>query len=359
MNMRFLRVVMLVMLAGALGSGCAARNSLNAFSSDKGFQLTQDVPYDFANSLTLDVYRPLRTLDAPVVVFFYGGRWSSGDKAEAKFVGQALASRGYVAVIPNVRKYPEVRFPAFVEDAAKAVRWTRNVVDGYGGDPKKIFVMGHSSGAHIAAMLAMDGKYLQQAGGSRDWLRGMIGLAGPYDFMPITAPDLRDLFGPPDQFPYSQPVFFADGSNPPLLLMSGRDDETVPVKNTESLAASVAKAGGTVETVIYDKLSHEMIVGSLSSFLRGRADVLDKVESFIHRTLTASPKQSDEEIRATPLADTDSDVQSAPIIDYGNGDALGVPQAAPLIVESAPAASVDQVQNLPDAGMPADDPGLR
>lgn len=359
MNMRILLVLFVALLGALYETGCATRDSYNAFSSGKGFQLTQDVPYDFQKALTLDVYRPPQALNAPVVVFFFGGRWSAGDKAEAKFVGQALASRGFVTVIPNLRKYPQVRFPAFVEDAAKSVRWAHNVIDGYGGDPKKLFVMGHSSGAHIAAMLAMDGKYLQQAGGSRDWLRGMIGLAGPYDFMPITAPDLRDLFGPPDQFPYSQPVFFADGSNPPLLLMSGRDDETVPVKNTESLAASVAKAGGTVETVIYDKLSHEMIVGSLSSFLRGRADVLDRVESFIHRTLTAPPKSSGEEIRATPLAETDSDVRSAPIIDYGNGDALGVPQAAPLIVERAPPESVDPSPADPDAGTVTHDPTFR
>lgn len=294
-------VVLGCAVAGLL-AGCTSPQSLNRFSSDKGFQLTENLPYDREHGLGLDVYYPPQGAARPVVVFFYGGRWQSGDKAEYRFVGQALASRGFVAVIPNVRKYPQVRFPEFVYDGARALRWARDNAQNYGGDADKLFVMGHSSGAHIAAMLALNEEYLKKLGGSRSWLRGMIGLAGAYDFMPITAPDLRDLFGPVDRFQYSQPIYYVDGNNPPLLLIHGRDDEVLWVTNTTKLARAVAKAGGAVETVIYDKLSHEMIIASLASFLRGRADVLDNIEEFVLR-ISSQPRsvRPETEIRGTPL----------------------------------------------------------
>ncbi len=287
-------------------------------ASDTGYKLVENQPYERSRGLDLDVYYPPKANDAPVVVFFYGGRWTMGDKADFRFVGQALASRGFIAVLPNVRKYPKVRFPEFMEDAAVAVRWARENVRTYGGDPDKLFVMGHSSGAHIASMLALNPEYLKAAGADRDQLRGMIGLAGAYDFMPITAPDLRDLFGPVDRFPYSQPVFYVDGQNPPMLLMHGRNDDVSPVKNTENLAARVAKSGGAVETVLYDSLSHAMILSSMASYLRGRADVLDNVEEFIKRVAT-QPRtvRRETEIRGTPLISeeilpSDDDNFSAP-----------------------------------------------
>ncbi|MDD3763259.1 MAG: alpha/beta hydrolase [Nevskiales bacterium] len=338
-----------LLLISIVLSGCGSPAVLNTLSSDSGFVLTENVPYDATADLALDIYRPPRIVNAPVVVFFYGGRWSSGDKSEYKFVGQALASRGFVAVLPNVRKYPAVRFPAFVQDGARALRWTRDNIATYGGDPQRLFVMGHSSGAHIAAMLALDGQYLQQVGGSRDWLRGMIGLSGPYDFMPITAPDLRDLFGPIDRFRQSQPIFFVDGLNPPLLLMTGRDDEIVPAKNTLSLAAAVSRAGGPVETVIYDKLSHEMIVGSLASYLRGRADVLDHIEGFVVEHANASPQRPETEIQAIPLApDNVEGIQTQPLQPAGDDPASAAESGDPGWASDAePTPPPLQVETLP------------
>ncbi len=294
-------VAYFALVAAALLGGCASQQVLNSLSSDDGFQLTENVPYDAATGLTLDVYRPAGPGPAPVVVFFYGGRWSSGDKSEYKFVGQALASRGFVAVVPNLREYPAVRFPEFVNDGARAVRWARDNIANYGGNPQTLFIMGHSSGAHVSAMLALNGEYLKKAGMQRLELKGMIGLAGPYDFLPITAPDLRDIFGPPEKFQYSQPIFFVDGKNPPLLLAHGRNDDVIFADNTLNLARAVSKAGGAVETVMYDNLSHSMIIGSLASYLRGRADVLDQIEDFIKRTISAPPRSTEPEIRGTPL----------------------------------------------------------
>lgn len=289
-----------VMALLALGA-CTSRAVLNDLTTDEGYTLTADVPYDRANKLTLDVYSPHNVQNAPVVVFFFGGRWQQGDKSQYKFVGQALAAQGFLAIIPNYRLYPQVRFPDFVKDGANAVKWARDNAAQYGGSAGKLFVMGHSSGAHIAAMLALDEEFLKGVGGSRSWLRGMIGLAGPYDFMPITAPDLRDIFSPVERFPYSQPIFFVDGQNPPLFLVHGEDDEIIDVANTRKLAQAVSKAGGPVETLIYPKLSHDMAIGSFASVLNKRYDVLSQVADFIRRKSAAGANVRPGAIRAAPL----------------------------------------------------------
>ena len=313
--------LMVLMLAG-----CSGQQVLNRLAPDEGYTVAYDQVYDPATGMKLDVYTPRNARNAPTVVFFFGGRWSEGDKSGYKFVGQALASRGFVAVLPNYRLYPQVKFPAFIEDGAQAVKWTRDNIGSYGGSRERLFVMGHSSGAHIAAMLAVNEEYLKAVGGSRTWLRGMIGLAGPYDFMPITAPDLRDIFGPVDRFAYSQPVFFVDGKNAPLLLLHGEDDDAVWVKNTVNMARAVAKAGGPVETVIYPRLSHTMIVGAMGSLLRGRADVLDQVEAYIVKRADGGPVIPHTEIRATPL-DPEEGVHTQPLPE---------PLPAPVPVEEAP-----------------------
>jgi acetyl esterase/lipase len=263
-------------------SACAARSVVNAFVPDDGYTLHSGIAYGDHARQRLDVYVPEPAPSAaPVVVFFYGGRWRSGDRDFYRFVGQALAARGYVALIADYRLYPEVRFPAFVEDGARAVRWARTHAPDYGGDPQKIFVMGHSAGAHIAALLALDPQYLQAVGGERGWLSGMIGLAGAYDFLPLTDDDLQDIFGPPERYPLSQPVNHVDGRNPPLLLLHGRSDTTVRLKNTVNLAARVRAAAGPVQSVIYPVMGHVRIVASLAPPLRQASRVLDDIAGFI------------------------------------------------------------------------------
>ncbi|SEP89891.1 Acetyl esterase/lipase [Solimonas aquatica] len=324
-----LRLPLQALLGGLLAAallllgGCTA-GGLSALTTDQGYTLSQDVPYDRANKLNVDIYSPSDAKNAPVVVFFFGGRWEKGDKSEYKFVGQALASRGFVTILANYRLYPRVHFPDFIKDGANAVKWAHDNAAQYGGNPQKLFVMGHSSGAHIAAMLALNEEYLKAVGGSRSWLTGMIGLAGPYDFLPITAPDLRDLFGPVERFPYTQPIFFVDGQNPPLFLVHGENDEIVDVANTKKLAQAVSRAGGPVETLLYPKLSHELIIGSFASVLRGRSDVLDQVEDFIKRraAAAASANARDNSINAVPLQV--EEIQLAPTTIPEEG--IGTPQ---------------------------------
>jgi acetyl esterase/lipase len=303
-RLSFVRTLIPLLAILALLAGCTGPRVVNTFTPSGGYNVARDVPYEPAQGLTLDVYTPNGVQNAPVVVFFFGSRWArsgDSDKEYYRFVGQALAARGIVAVIPNYRLYPAVRFPAFVEDGARAVKWARTYAAGYGGSNDKVFVMGHSAGAHIAALLALNENYLKAVGGSRSWLRGMIGLAGPYNFLPITDPQLRDIFGPPEKFEQSQPIFFVDGRNPPLLLLHGENDEAVWVSNTSSLANAVANAGGPAETVIYPKMSHAMIITALGSMLRGSADVLDHIDQFVRQRANYTRSLDETEIKAVPL----------------------------------------------------------
>lgn len=279
-------------LVVGLAAGCSGTQLLNSMTPSGGYRHAPAVPYDPAQRLKLDIYTPVNTHAAPVVVFFYGGRWTRGAAADFRFVGQALASQGFVAVLPEYRHYPAVRFPAFAQDAAKAVRWTEAQIARYGGDPGQLFVMGHSSGAHLAALLALDPKYLAEAGGDRARLKGMIGLAGPYDFLPLTDGDLRDMFGPPERYELSQPIAFVDGDNPPLLLLHGADDTTVRVKNTLNLAAAVQRAGGPVESHVYPEMGHAWMLATLAAPLRGRSDVLERVADFVRRHAHGTPAGS-------------------------------------------------------------------
>lgn len=275
-----------LVLALVLSAGCSGQQVLNTLTPSSGYAFASAVVYDPAHRLTLDIYTPQDARRAPVVVFFYGGRWQEGTPADYRFVGQALASQGFVAVLPDYRHYPQVKFPEFVLDAAQAVRWTLQQVARYGGDPAQVFVMGHSSGAHLAAMVALNPEYL---GADRARLKGMIGLAGPYDFLPLTAPDLRDMFGPPERFALSQPIAYVDADAPPLLLLHGANDETVGAHNTRNLAAAVNRAGGFAETVIYEKLDHPWAVAVLAAPLRRRADVLERVARFVRERAGGRP----------------------------------------------------------------------
>ncbi|MCC2658172.1 MAG: alpha/beta hydrolase [Panacagrimonas sp.] len=281
--MRRLITGLTAILLLSFSTGCTTPGALNALTPTRGYDLAANIPYDTSRNLRLDIYSPQGVQNAPVVLFFYGGRWTSGTKDDYRFVGEALSSRGFIGVIADYRLYPQVRFPEFVDDGARAVAWLHSNARTYGGSPDKIFVMGHQSGAHIAAMLAIKEEYMSRAGGSRSWLRGMIGLAGAYDFLPITDPTLRDIFAPPEKYERSQPVLYAEGDNPPMLLMHGEDDDNTEIKNTRSLAAAVKKAGGPIETVIYPKMSHRMIIASLAKPIRGQTDVLGHVSEFVTR----------------------------------------------------------------------------
>lgn len=241
-----------------------------------------DIAFGSHERQRLDVYEPRNMGPGPhpVIVWFYGGSWDSGTRHGYDFVGRALAAQGFVTVIPDYRLVPEVRFPGFVEDGAEAVRWVQENIGDYGGDASRIVLGGHSAGAYIAAMLANDPRWLDE---SRSALRGMVGLAGPYDFTPLDVPSTIAAFGQWPDVMDTQPVRFVSGDAPPALLLTGADDTTVKPRNSQALSDRLAEAGVEADMVSYPGVDHIDIVIALSRPLRGRTPVLDDVTAFARR----------------------------------------------------------------------------
>jgi len=229
----------------------------------------------------LDIYAPTSgAAPAPVVVFFYGGGWTSGDRAIYRFVGRSLAACGVLVIIPDYRVWPETGFPGFLQDAAAAVAQARLLAPRHGGDPDRLFLMGHSAGAYIAAMLALDPTWLAAVGvEARDTLAGVLGIAGPYDFLPLKDPVLQQIFEPVG--PHTQPIRFAQNATVPFLLMSGSADVTVDPGNSQRLAARVRMEGGQAEVRLYPGLGHAAVLGALARPLRFLGPVRDDTCQFL------------------------------------------------------------------------------
>jgi len=268
--------------------GCTKFDVLNATVPPLGYCRTSGLAYGESPRQKLDVYEPSQKLDraAPVVVFFYGGSWQFGERRNYRFVGQALADHGIVAVLPDYRLYPEVTFPGFVEDGAKAVRWTHDNVARFGGDPSRVFLMGHSAGAHIATLLALDEHYLKDVGRSREIVRGVIGLSGPYDFTPGEESRVVFRMSRGDKAdPAIEPIHFAAAAaqGPPLLLIHGGRDSVIGQDNTVKFARAVQDAGGDARAVVYSKLDHAGVCLALASPFHWLAPVFRDVLEFVEQ----------------------------------------------------------------------------
>lgn len=267
-------------------TACSPLGFLNATAPRSGIAISRDLPYGENPRQRIDVYAPLRSaaerLDAPVVVFLYGGGWTEGSKSQYGFVARALAARGIVTIVPDYRLYPEVRFPTFIEDAARATRWARDHARHYGGDPHRLVLVGHSAGAYLAAMLTLDPHYLNVVGldPAQD-LAGCVGIAGPYDFLPLGTDELRSIFGPESGLGRTQPINFVTGKAPPMLLITGKRDNIVYPRNSIRLAARIRDHGGRVETIIYPWVGHRLLIGAFSRPLRFLAPVLDDISRFV------------------------------------------------------------------------------
>jgi acetyl esterase/lipase len=275
-----MRSVVLSLLMALSLADCSPVTVLNATAPKSGVTVDSGIDYAVGLDHQLDIYAPAPACaDAPVVVFFYGGGWEDGDRAMYRFVGAALAKRGVVVVVPDYRRYPDVRFPAFMDDAAAAVAWAHSHVARYGGDPNHMFLMGHSAGAHIATLLALDTHYLDDAGVDPGLITGVIGLSGPYDFLPLTDPVLQAIFGPENTWATSQPINYVTRTAPPMLLATGTADRTVYPRNTEHLADRLRSAGVGVDERHYFGIGHELMIGAfatpLSLLAPTRRDTLD------------------------------------------------------------------------------------
>ena len=277
-------------LALAVLASCTPAGLLNGISrlaGDGGVRVVaRGVSFGPDPRQKLDVYVPARVAPGerlPVVVFFYGGGWVAGERAEYGFAARAFAARGMIAIVPDYRLVPQVRFPAFVQDGALAVKWARDHAADFGGDPARIAVSGHSAGAYIAAMLTLDRHYLVDIGVDPKTIRAAALLSGPYDFYPWTEQRGRDAMGQWPRPAQTQPISFARADAPPMLLMHGTADTVVRPYNSERLAAKLKSLGAPVELRLYPGKSHVDTIKSLSPALRGSTPALADAIDFLRR----------------------------------------------------------------------------
>ncbi len=277
----YLTVVRMLSVMIALGSlcGCGALDVVNAVSPDGSYRVNEDIRYGDHVRQRLDW---LHTVEEKrgTVVFFYGGGWDSGNRKDYRWVVNPFAEAGFDVVIPDYRLFPEIRFPVFVEDGATALAYVLENAEG------PVFLVGHSAGAHIAGLLAYDENYLAEHGKSPEQLSAFVGLAGPYDFLPLVNPKLRTIF-PKEDRPDSQPINFVDGTEPPALLLHGSKDETVWPRNSRNLAAEVNRKGGSATFTDVPGIGHIRIVLALSGRFEGVAPVSRYVLSFLDSHLPA------------------------------------------------------------------------
>jgi acetyl esterase/lipase len=259
---------------------------VNAIAFGRNVEVTRDVRFAEGRRGLLDVYAPSNAAEAPLVVFFYGGGWEDGNRADYRFAAMALAKRGIVTMVPDYRLYPDVRFPDFIDDGARAVRWARRNATEFGADPGLIFLVGHSAGAYIAAMLALDHTRLDPA--SAQALAGMVGLAGPYDFLPLQSDVLKRIFAPAGgDLRASQPIAYARGDATPMLLVTGLRDKTVNPDNSRKLATRIRALGGRAETRFYKHIDHTLVMGAFSPLLRPIAPSFKDTLAFIAKRCDA------------------------------------------------------------------------
>ncbi len=287
MVMRFRSLVALLGLI-ALVTGCsppALLNGLDSLTPGAGgvTRLAHGAAYGALPRQKLDVWAPkTRTASLrPVVIFFYGGAWVKGSRGEYGFAGRAYASKGFVAVVPDYRLVPNVRFPAFVQDGALAVRWTREHAREFGGDPARVTLAGHSAGSYIAAMLTLDRHYLDAVGVPSSTIRAAALMAGPYDFLPLTDKRAVDALGNWPRPDETQPIHYARADAPPMWLAAGMADETVNPDNSRHLAARLRQLGAPVVLREYPGKSHVDLVMGLSKTFRGRVPTLEESSAFL------------------------------------------------------------------------------
>lgn len=288
-GLSFLTATGALLLAGA----CSPLTALNAVSPKDGYVRYEDLSYGPLPRQKLDVYVP--TEPKPpfrVVVFFYGGGWKSGSKDLYRFAGQALAARGFVAVVPDYRVFPEVEFPAFLADSAAAVRWTHNNIADYGGDLDHLFLMGHSAGAYNAAMISVNPEYLAAEGLSPEIISGVVGIAGPYAFNPLQYSSTRPIFESAAEADATQVVTFVDPGAPRMLLLHGLDDGTVKPVNSRRMAKKLSQAGAEVTLVEYRSLGHYIILAALASPFQGEDGIMDAAAAFIRGELVPIPEKA-------------------------------------------------------------------
>jgi len=262
---------------------CSPLALVNITVPNDTYRSVTNISYGAKSQQKLDIYKPSKLRHNTVVVFLYGGSWKRGHRSHYRFVGEAFASRGFITVIPNYRVYPEVQFPRFIEDAAAAIGWVQHHIAKHGGNAKKIVLVGHSAGAHIAALLALDPRYLKAAGVSQKFIAGTVGIAGPYAIDPSQHRSIRSIFETAKNPRNIRPINFVHANAAPMLLLHGAEDNLVDAENSRELAQRLQKVGSSVTYIPFANTGHVGVLLALAWPFQGSVPVLEKTVAFIER----------------------------------------------------------------------------
>lgn len=273
--LRFVCAALTLML-----SACQPASVLNTVTPSGSYQLTTDVKYGEHPRQRMDIYLPRdQPYQQQVVVFVYGGSWESGDKSDFPFIAQAFTRLGYITVLPNYRLYPEVEFPEFIHDVAAAIGALPDKLPAQCPSADKLILAGHSAGAHTAALLATDARYLEQAGASLEQISAFIGLAGPYD-LPLDHEQVRDKFTQVEGNE-ANPVALATAQTPPTLLIHGLSDNIALPDHAERFKARLETLGIPVTLHLYPRRRHIDLVASLASPLRFWTPAYQDIQQYL------------------------------------------------------------------------------
>lgn len=213
------------------------------------------------NRQTLDIYPSKKIPNAPVLFFIHGGGWTEGDKSMYSHIGDYFSNHGYCIVIINHRQSPEIKHPDHTKDAAMAFIWTKKHIDSYGGNAERISLMGHSSGGHIAALLASDPSYLQNYGYSPKEIYKFVGISGVYSInLMITLPIYYHVFNDVDHESAS-PSNYSPAC--PVLLIYGENDYVSMPKQSASFYDKIMRSNGYCEVFVANDENHDSIINNV------------------------------------------------------------------------------------------------
>lgn len=219
---------------------------------------------------------PLR----PVLFFVHGGSWNSGDPEDYDFVGRAFAEQGFVVVLSGYRLGAPGKYPGMIEDTARAFSWTHTEIESYGGDPQNIVIAGHSAGAYNMMMIALQDKWLAPHALSPSDIAGVVGLSGPYDFLPLESESTIASFGHASDLDATQPINHVSDTAPPMLLLHGEKDTTVGVFHSRNMTQLLEKAQRPVSLALYPEMDHADPLISIAAPWRTRRDIVGKIADF-------------------------------------------------------------------------------
>jgi acetyl esterase/lipase len=249
--------------------------------------IDRDVAFHPGMAPRLDVYALAEGDGHPVLIFVHGGSWKDYDKNIFAPVAQKLLPEGMVVVIPDYTVHPDATYEQMAREVAAAIAWTLENAAHYGGDPQRVVVAGHSAGAHLIGLAVMDLRYLEALGHSSDDICGWIGLSGVYDIQVeydywlekgTTPQVILEVMGGQQNFEQASPLSYVRAGLPPLLIIHGDEDETVPVGISTAFQAALQAAGASSKLIVYPGAGHsDYLFAALSG---DRAPIVDDIVQF-------------------------------------------------------------------------------